>query len=178
MKGLRKHHLDFEILETNNPKTIVFMDSSNYFTNPTTPVLQLQRPGHNDLITVNVDFGKVNTFNSHTLGITDILRGDDTVVLEDGVWKAIYRICPYNELYVTKHFVRFEYLNECLFKIYENLDTECCEDKYNSVKKQLMDIYILMESAKGNAYLNKVDKATKDFTLASKKINKLLNNAL
>lgn len=178
MKGLQKHHLDFEILETNNTKTIVFLDSSVYFTNPTTPVLQLQPPGSTSLITVNVDFGKINTFNSHTLGLTDVLRGDDTTHLADGVWKAIYRICPYNELYTTKHFVRFEYNNECLFKIYENLDTECCEDKYNSVKKQLMDIYILMESAKANAYLNNTDKAIKDFNLVSKKVSKLLNHVV
>ena len=35
-----------------------------------------------------------------------------------------------------------------------------------------------MESAKANAYLNKIDKATKDFNLVSKKISKLLNHVM
>lgn len=175
-KGLRKHQLDFEIIETNNTKTIVFLDSSNYFTNPTTPVLQLTPPGDYGQVIVNIDFGKLNTFNSHTLGFTDYLRGDDTTELPDGVWEAVYRICPYNELYVVKHFVRTEQLNECLFKIYKDFDSECCGENVERIKKQLSDIYLLLESAKVNAQLNYKSKAEKDFALASKKVNKLINS--
>lgn len=173
MKGLKKHILDFEILETNNPYNLIFLDSSSYYTDPTTPILQLVEPGTNDEIIVNISSGKANVFNSHTLGKTNALNGDSITKIKDGVWQATYRICPYNDLYKVKYFVRFEQINECLYKIYKDFDTECCTQNNESLKKQLNDIYLLMESAKANAYNNLKQKAEKDYALAVKKIKKL-----
>lgn len=173
MKGLRKHELDFEILETNNPKKLVFLDTSVYYTNPVTPILHLVKPGGEEVL-LNISHGEINTFNSHSLGLTNLLNGDDTAAIPDGVWQAVYRICPYNELYVSKFFVRFETINECLYNVYKNFDTECCSASNELLKKQLNDIYLLIESSKANAYKNLKDKAEKDYSLAVKKINKLI----
>ena len=172
-KGIKKHELDFEILETNNTKRLVFLDTSIYYTNPTTPVLHLVKPGGEQVI-LNVSHGEINTFNSHSLGLTNPLTGDDTTAIPDGVWQAVYRICPYNELYTSKFFVRFEIINECLYNVYRNFDTECCGVENDQLKKCLNDIYLLMESAKANAYKNLKEKAEKDYSLAVKKINKII----
>ena len=175
MKGLNEHLLDFEIVPTNNSKTLVFLDSSSYHIAPTTPILQLKAPSRTQDIIVQVTPSQMNYFNSNDLGITNQLIDEALVDLEDGVWQATYRICPYNELYVSKCFVRFELLNKKLAKIYSKFDVECCDEKNEKIKKQLIDIYILIESANANATLNYKDRAQKDYKLVCKKVTSLLN---
>jgi hypothetical protein len=54
MLGLHTNILDFEVLETGNLKTIVFVDSSQYMEEPDRPLLEVILPGHTKFFLVNV----------------------------------------------------------------------------------------------------------------------------
>lgn len=173
MKGLHKHHLDFEIINVGNPKILVFLDCSEYYKQPDNPVLDILVPGISTPYTVNIESGLANTFNSNTIGITSRLECDKPLDLPDGIYKITYKIQPYDGLYVCKYFLRTEILDSIIEKIYA--DTECTTDILDNqrLKKEIVDIHILIESAKANAVYSNIDKSQKDYRLALKKAEKL-----
>lgn len=175
MLGLQKHDLDFEIIESRNAKKIIFLDASDYFEQPESPLLQILLPGHRKYFLVNIEAGRINTFNSHTVGFTSILSLDDLVEFPDGVYEFTYKVCPYKTVNVTKYILRTTKFDETLSKVYSKID---CSDEKDCIKKELLDIHILIESAKANTYLGYVDKGGKDFSLAQQKVSKLLNKVL
>ena len=173
MKGINKHILDFEILELNNIYNIYFLDSSYYYEIPETPIVKIVVPGYNYVLSVNIIPNKINIFNSSKLGITNVLNNDDFTILPDGLYSITYQICPYDQLYKTKHYIRTDNISCKLDLIYSklDLDTNCLEE----TKKELLNIQLLIDSSKANARINNTKKAQKDFELFCKKINRLYN---
>ena len=175
-KGLHSQLIDFEILNVGNPKIIVFLDCSEYFKQPDSPILDILVPGISVPFTVNIEYSLPNTFNSNTLGLTNRMECEKPVDLPDGIYKYTYKIQPYDGLYISKYFLRTEVLDDLLNKVYSSV--ECTTDIIDNprLKKEIVDIHILLESAKANAIYSNIDKAQKDYRLALKKTEKLNNN--
>jgi hypothetical protein len=178
-KGLLSHKLDFEILPTSNNKVLLFLDASEYFEQPDSPMLRVVSPGYKKYFTINIEHGKINVISSNTLGWTEILEGDERLDLPDGIWKFTYMICPYDHLQIAKYYLRTNILDSQLKKIYAFIDVDCeLEDRESCIRTELIEIHILIESAKANAEFGKIDKATKDFQLAQGKVRRLLDKIL
>lgn len=174
--GIRKHLLDFEILDTGNPFTLVFLDSSQYYTSPERPLLEITLPGHNKYFLVNVVPEKINTFNSNTIGLTELLSSFDLVTLPDGVWRFKFKVCPYDKVYIQKYHLRTVELESRLAKIYEVLDfSDCDVERDTKLNNSLIDIHLAIESGKVNASIGNVSKASDLYQMASELVNKLLN---
>lgn len=175
MKGLKKHILDFEIIPTGNPKTLVFIDSSDYFTEPEKPLLEVTLPGYSKYFLVNIVARKVNTFNSNTVGLTDLLNDDDIVDLPDGIYSFRYKICPYDKAFVDKKHFRTTLIDQKLASLYDQIDTTDCSTKEDRIHEyNLVEVHALIEGAK--AIVNKNEKKANSFyQLASKLIDKLSN---
>jgi hypothetical protein len=173
MKGLKKHILDFEIVPTGNPKTLVFIDSSDYYIEPEKPLLEITLPGYNKYFLVNVVARKVNTFNSNTIGLTDLINDNCLIDLPDGSYHLRYKICPYNLLYIDKKFFRTTMLEQKLIDLYDKIDGTDCSTKEDKVKSQdLIEIHTLIEGAK--SIVNKNEKKANSFyQIASKLVDKL-----
>lgn len=173
MKGLHKHNIDFEIVNLGNPKIIVFLDCSEYFKQPDSPILDILVPGYSEAFSVPIEFSLANTFNSNSIGLTSKLNCDTPVILPDGIYKYTYKIQPYDGLYKIKYFLRTEILDSLLDKIY--CEVECSTQIVDNpnLKREIVDIHILLESAKANAKYSHLDKAQKDYRLALKKVEKL-----
>lgn len=176
MKGLLKHHIDFEIVNVGNTKIIVFLDCSEYFKCPDTPILDVLVPGYSVPFTVNIRYSEANTFNSNTLGLTSKFNGDEPSILPDGIYKYTYKIQPYDGLYKVKYFLRTEVLDDMLEKVYcsVNCTTELADNP--NLKREFVEIHVLLESAKANTKYGHIDKGQKDYRLALKKVEKLSNN--
>lgn len=173
-KGIHEHILDFEILETGNIKTLVFVDSSQYMENPESPLLEIILPGMNKYLLVNIQPRKVNTFNSNTLNLTPTILNDcDIIDLPDGVYSFKYKICPYKYINRVKNYLRTTNL-DC--KLNRFLDTFEFSDKIIDVDKAtIIDINILRDSAKASAELGNNDRASNKYKLANDKVNSLLD---
>lgn len=177
MLGIHRNHLDFEILETGNIKTLVFVDSSQYMEPPDRPLLEVFLPGFNKYLLTNVIANQVNTFNSNTLGLGPSLNVNFLQDLPDGVWSFRYKICPYTLIFIDKKHMRVTQLQCKLNDLYNHLSLDGCEcptqtDEF--IQKQLTRINILIEGAKSVVNLDSV-KAGKYYHLANKLIDDLLH---
>ena len=164
--------MDFEIIPTGNPKTLVFIDSSNYYTEPERPLLEVTLPGYPEYFLTNVIARQVNTFNSNTIGLTELLNDNCLVDLPDGIYTFRYKICPYNVIYKDKRYFRTTLIEQKLSDLYERLDTSDCVDKDKINPSDLVEIHALIEGAKAVAAKNE-KKANSFYQLADKLISKL-----
>lgn len=177
MLGIHRNHLDFEILETGNPKTLVFVDSSQYIESPDRPLLEVFLPAFNKYLLVNVIPGQVNTFNSSTLGLNSALQINFLQDLPDGVWSFRYKICPYDFIFIDKKHIRVTQLICKLSEVYNTISIDGCEcptqiDVF--IQKQLTRIHILIEGAKAVVNLDYI-KAGRYYNLANKLVDDLLH---
>lgn len=175
-KGLHKHNIDFEIVNLGNSKIIVFLDCSEYFKQPDSPILDILVPGYHEVFSVPIEFSLPNTFNSNTIGLTSKLNCDEPTILPDGIYKYTYKVQPYDGLYKTKYFLRTEILDGLLEKVYSEVECSTQIVDNPNLKREIVDIHILLESAKANAKYSNIDKAQKDYRLALKKVEKLSKN--
>lgn len=174
MKGLKQHHLDYEIVATTNPKTLVFIDSSEYYIEPERPLLEVTLPGYDKYFLVNVVARKVNTFNSNTIGLTEVLITDDLVELPDGVYQFRYKVCPYEFYNVDKVFFRTTLIEKKLSSLYTQIEASDCSKKSDElVQEDLVEIHILIEGAKAVVHLDQ-KKARDFYALADSLVEKLL----
>jgi len=174
MKGFRENIIDFEIISTGNPKTLVFIDSSVYIGQPDRPLLEVLMPGYNKYFLVNIVANQVNTFNSNTLGLTDLLNADCLIDLPDGVYRLKYKICPYNLNYKLKSFCRTNILEQRITFIYEKIGASDCSRKEDlTIMNDLAEIHMLVEGCHLIADQNE-KKATEFYALASKLTDRLI----
>lgn len=174
MRGLKKNILDFEIVPTGNPKTLVFVDASNYINVPERPLLEITLPGYDKYFLVNIEYNRVNTLNSNTIGLTDLLNGDQMVDLSDGIYSFRYKICPYTKTYVDKVHFRTTLIEEKLSCLYSKWDvSDCATREDRTLLYDLAEIHALIEGAKSIVYKNQ-KKANEFYTLASKLIDKIM----
>lgn len=172
---MAKHVLDFEILETGNTKTFLFIDSSSYMTEPENPLLEIVMPGFTKYFLANVEAKKVNTFNSGTIGLNFALSQQDLINLPDGVWYFRYKICPYDKVFKCKYHMRVSKLNEKISLLNSKIDLADCDVKDDiHLQKDLYYIYSLIEGAKSVVNIDP-KKAQSYYQTADKLVDKLLN---
>lgn len=175
MPGIHEHVLDFEILETGNTKTLVFVDSSTYMEEPDRPLLEVIMPGYTKYFLTNVIARTVNTFNSSTLGLNQVLVQSKLVDLPDGIWEFKYKICPYKYVYKIKKHLRVTMLINKLKSLYNKVDlSECAGTDNKDLQAALVQIHVLIEGAKA-AVEKDSRKAQKYYQLADKLIQKALD---
>ncbi len=175
MKGIdfNIYKLDFFILDNNDPKTILLLDRSNYIFPPENPRLFITPPGLTGEIIVEYEGVKNSLIeiNSEVLGFTENCSTDSEYAnLEDGVYQIKMATCPYEELYVKKCYLKTTLLDcrieELLLK-YD--DCGCVKD--DLFKNTIIDIDILLKSARAEVNICNVEKATLKFRKAIKMVD-------
>lgn len=175
--GIRKHILDFEILDTGNPYTVVFMDSSQYYTEPERPLLEVTLPGYSKYFLLNVAARQVNTFNSNTIGLTEIFNSFNLVSLPDGVWTFKFKVCPYDKVYIQKYHLRTVDLENKLCKIYDQISMSDCDvARDEKLNNTLVEIFLATAAGKAHAKEGNARRASELYQLANESVNRLLNN--
>lgn len=176
MKGLKRHNLDFEIIPTGNSKTLVFIDSSYYYTEPEKPLLEITMPGYTKYFLVNIVAHQVNTFNSNTIGFTELLNNECLVDLPDGAYSFRFKVCPYDALFIDKKFFRTTLFDKKLAEVYDRMEaTDCSRSTDTLISVQLAEIVALAEGAK--AIVDKSSKkATQFYQLADTMIDRILKD--
>lgn len=175
MAGLHKHNLNFEILPSDDPKTLIFVDSSEYMLEPESPLLEIILPGYSKYFLVNINAKIVNTLNSSTIGFNKVLNQSDLVELPDGIWQFKYKICPYDKVYKIKKDIRLTSLLNKLKELYRNIDLSECQSKEDKdLQSVLIRIHILIEGAKAEVD-NNSKKSYDYYQTANKLIQKQLD---
>ena len=174
MLGVHQNTLDHEILETGNPKTLIFVDSSVYMEEPDRPLLEVLLPGYNKYLLVNYVAKQVNPFNSGTLGLNRTLSNSDLIDLPDGIWQIKQKICPYKYIFIVKKHMRVTNLLLKLASVYEHIDLMDCQSKDDKLLQlDLARIHTLIEGAQ--LVVNKDSKKAYDnYHLADRMTETLL----
>lgn len=182
--GIDTYIIDFAILETNDAKSITLMDKSHYLTTPEKPMIAVTLPGYTGYIefpytpyTPITPFtpNTVIVINSDTLSLTDGLNYESCLRdLPDGVYQITMKVCPYNELFKKQCYLKTTVFDNQFAEMLLNIDINCgCLDE-NILRDQLLDIDILIQSAKAETRICNVEKATDKYRMALAKLNSLI----
>lgn len=171
IQGLQKTVLDIDVLDTNNSKTLVFVDSSSYISQPEKPLMEITLPGYSKYFLVNVIANRVNTFNSSSIGLNTIINCSGYVDLPDGIYTIKYKTCPYDFSFIVKSFVKISLINNQIASIYNQIDLNTCD---KSIKDDLINMHLLLEGSKSIVNIN-LKKATDYFNTASDLVSTILN---
>ena len=109
MPTIYRSHLNIEPIDTGNLYTQVIIDSSSYFNYPDTPLLDVTIPGYIEPFTIAFKASLINVLNSSILGLNAFLNQDSLIVLPDGIWKFVYKICPHDQMFTVRNYFQNEY---------------------------------------------------------------------
>ena len=174
MPTIYRSYLNIEPIDTGNLYTQVIIDSSSYFNYPDTPLLDVTIPGYIEPFTIAFKASLINVLNSSILGLNAFLNQDSLIVLPDGIWKFVYKICPHNQMFAVRKYFRTNILDERIKQIYNEIDfKECGNNSIDRLKNEVVRIQVLREGAKSVVEINE-KKACADYDAALKLANNII----
>lgn len=171
MLGLDIYEIDFNVLENNNPKTLVIFDQSHYLNDPEKPIHKIKLPGYNNYIVVPYVINQINILNSNLLGITNTTCSNDLAELPDGIYEITQAVCPYGELYNTKLYLKTTKFDCNYKKVLLSIKCDCVIDQ--TIIQDLTYIDILIQSAKAEVEKGFKDNGFAKYQCAVEKLTKL-----
>lgn len=112
-------HIDFDVLETNNPKKLMVGDtSSNWLTAQDKPAyLYITMPGSKKEKVFTFDKGSLTVFNSNNLGLSNPsgCKKDDYLDLPDGLYKLKLQ-SQIEEVFVDKYYLKTDIMEKEIAK--------------------------------------------------------------
>lgn len=173
--NIDSYNIDFLILDSNDPKTFVLLDISKYLDIPIKPIIEVTLPGFTGHIEIPYIPNTFTVFNSDNLGLTEACEYNTLSDLPDGVYQLKIKVCPYDQLFNKKCYLKTTQLELQFQYLLLSLDLSCnCIDE-KKFKEDIIDISILIQSAKAESTYCNIDKALAKYMAASKKIDKLTN---
>lgn len=174
--GVKTIQLSFEVLQTNNCKTLSVVDTSIYNTTPEGLVMQVVLPDREEVKELSFTRNSVNLLNSNTLGYSNVPDADDLIDLPDGAYTIKISACPYEDFWFEKDIYRICQL-ECKYnKAVLELDLNSCQNCYDKHKvDKLKEAWLFIQGVKANTENGNIDAATSCYETANKILEKLLN---
>lgn len=175
---IQTYNLDFLFLTNNDPKSIAILDQSTYLSEPQLPLLQVIPPGFTGALQVPYAPQTITILNSDNLTLTDVTECGELADLPDGVWQITMMVCPYDELYVKKCYLKTTQFDNIYYNILLNYDDCSPFLEKSEYEKRIIEVDILIQSAHAEARCFNVDKATMKYQKALSilnSINKKLN---
>ena len=142
--------LNFNVIDTHDFKTLGIVDTSWYNPDITveTPTIEILPPGYTVAASPYFMVKALNIYNSNGLGITRASCEDDLVDLPDGLWKVKYSICPNDQLFVERFFLKTDKIQCKYNKAFLSLDLENLSDsKQQQKRKDLNEIEIFLNGS-------------------------------
>jgi hypothetical protein len=171
---IQSYKIDFVVLDTNDPKKLILIDQSKYLDAPEKPKLFITPPGFVGHLEIPYKPNTLIILDSDSIGLTEACDYDDILVnLPDGVYQITMGICPYNELFSKKAYLKTTQLEADYNELLLNTDVSspCIEDK--KLKEQIIELDILIQSAKAEVIRGNIEKATNKYKVAANKISSL-----
>ncbi len=145
---MSKHKLDFEILDVKHPEYLIIADLSDYFEDPSHPVFFIKSPNSTFHAEIPYTPRTTNVFNSTQLRLTCDDNGD----LPDGIYEVIISVSPNNKVYKKKIYLRTVFIEYRFNQALLALELSECPNRNNKdLKKKLMEIDLLLSTAKAYA---------------------------
>lgn len=168
--GDQTYNIDFYILESNDPKTIVLLDRSTYLDAPEQPTLKITLPGFTGSVNIPYTPNGINVLNSDSLNLTEPCDYDATAPLPDGVYQITMQICPFEQLFNKKCYLKVTQFYAEYGKILLNFDVTNNTYDQDKLKAEIIDMDILIQSARAEVTNNSIERGVKKYQAALKKL--------
>ena len=133
--------LIFDIIDTHDFKTIGILDTSLY--NPDiaveTQTIEIIPPGYSVAASPFYMIRALNVYNSNGVGITRASCEEELVELPDGIWRIKYSICPNDQLFVEKFFLKTDKIWCRYTQAFLTLDLNNHDSKKDVERKKKLD---------------------------------------
>lgn len=172
-ESMNNIHLDFEVISTNNPKTLRIADQSEWGILADRPaIIEIVPPKDENKYVYYLGKNQLNVFNSKTLGINPG-RGNDFENLKDGIYDITIKGSPssysFNRKYLKTDLIRLN-----IDKIWAR-STVLCDHEDDDVIDKIKEIEFLLAAAEANMRLGNFENVKQLYEKASKLIY-VLNN--
>lgn len=162
-------HIDFNVLEIDNLKTLSIVDVSNWGAIEKEPsIIEIKLPGARKPITHFFEKNAINNFNSINLEINCVDKCEGFVLndLPDGIYNITVKGSP-SEYFIEKDYIRLTKIKLELDKKLISADMKGC-----GCTSPLIDVEMLLKSAEANIRLGNTCNAKEDYLKATKLLKK------
>lgn len=172
---MAKINIDFQILPTYNPKTILVVDTSDWAHIEGKPsIIEILLPGEVKPVVQFFDKYKVNKFNSTNLGThceTCSGKKVEHVNLPDGIYHFTVKGSP-DKFSLTKQFIRTDNTRLDLDSFINSVNLNC-NDFSKDIIDRIQKINFFIEAAESNTRMGNYCEAQETLFKAQKMISKL-----
>jgi len=167
MAIIGKPKISFQILNTNDPNTLLVADNSNWNNIENAPAtLSIKIPGNKNYETFTFPKNKITWYNSQTLHLSCVECGEDSYEpLPDGIYHFLLEGTP-NSYSAEREYLKTDTLRRSINKIWIQNGLEY--DPASKLLKALMKIEFHLNRAKAFAHEGYYSQAQKSYDEAQK----------
>lgn len=171
MAILDKINLDFQVINTSNPKILVVSDTSVWGAIEDKPaIIEIVVPGSSKIKTYNFVKGKSNVFNSSNLLLSNVGDMND---LNDGVYSITVKGSPSTTFCVQKYYLKTDKLQLALDKLYMSLGVYNKDSETTKKRLEILKIDSLIKTAESFTRDGKPNEALNHFKRAYLKLKEI-----
>lgn len=174
MDILQNINIDFQVLDTKDPRIITIADSSMWGHIVNKPsIIEIIMPGEKNPIVHYFMKKQLNIFNSINLALNCVSEcgGTELLDLPDGIYTITVKGSP-DSFNMTRKYLRTTKTQLELDKLYIRLNLLCQKGDFNDLKN-LTDIMLLLKAAEANVRYDNIKTAQELFFKAQDLIEKL-----
>jgi hypothetical protein len=167
-------YIDFFILDSNDTKSLIILDNSVYLDPPDKPLLQVILPGFTGYVSIPYNPKSYTILNSDNLDLTSSCDYDSLAELPDGVYQIKMQVCPTEEFYAKKCYLKTTAFYNKYREVLLNNDIFISTYEGNALKNNIIDTELLMQTAIGYSARCDIYNAIRFYTAADKKLSKII----
>lgn len=149
-------HLDFEVIGSYNPKTLRVADQSEWGILADRPaIIEIKRPGSEDIYTYYLGKNQLNVFNSKTLGVNPGAPANDFVDIPDGIYDITIKGSP-SSYSVNRKYLKTDSMRLNIDKVWARAGV-LCEDEDDEIIEKIKEVEFVLTVAESSMRLGNFD---------------------
>lgn len=149
-------HLDFEVIGSYNPKTLRVADQSEWGILADRPaIIEIKRPGSEDIYTYYLGKNQLNVFNSKTLGVNPGAPANDFVDIPDGIYDITIKGSP-SSYSANRKYLKTDSMRLNIDKVWARAGI-LCEDEDDEIIEKIKEVEFVLTVAESSMRLGNFD---------------------
>lgn len=149
-------HLDFEVIGSYNPKTLRVADQSEWGILADRPaIIEIKRPGSEEIYTYYLGKNQLNVFNSKTLGVNPGAPANDFVDIPDGIYDITIKGSP-SSYSANRKYLKTDSMRLNIDKVWARAGV-LCEDEDDEIIEKIKEVEFVLTVAESSMRLGNFD---------------------
>lgn len=149
-------HLDFEVIGSYNPKTLRVADQSEWGILADRPaIIEIKRPGSEEIYTYYLGKNQLNVFNSKTLGVNPGTPANDFVDIPDGIYDITIKGSP-SSYSANRKYLKTDSMRLNIDKVWARAGV-LCEDEDDEIIEKIKEVEFVLTVAESSMRLGNFD---------------------